>query len=1184
MLRRADRDLPATSSHPAPGPAKLSITLLLVVGIPLPVSTHVETNVTWHAGVSMTESDGKGLTVPKFSSFKPPAPVLNVSTHVSTESNEDTSDKTSKRHKDGTSHRHRRHDRREDRDRSSRHRHDHRSGNPSAHASKSRRDRNERSLEHLPDKRLSDKHRLDRASEIRHRHRSRSPAQDKLALVRAQPGSQPDAAPAGDAQFIIDQRGDPLISRYRRNDRSKVPQYRRNGRGRLLGSDGYLSIHIDAMDEEFSIRRPGQGTSALKDRHLFAKVRHTKPRRIRVRKDATASSGEEDFVPLSQAKNRGHEHDASASEDEAMVYRSIEGKAKAHQYSDSELEYDSSDAGELRFDDDDPARKKSIELSRRVKEHPNDIEAWLALISHQDVLLQNIQDSGGEATEAEVRSFAEIKLSMYESALQAQSADHEEQLLLGMMLEGAKTWPASKLHRRLLDVVQQHPTSFVLWKERIDSMLTNMTVFQFQELKDAYQERLLSLPGLQKYPVSPFPGASQGTDVQALHEQVIYVFLRMTRFVYDTGYRELAVAAWQAVLELNLNRPLTLSDASSTEVMDQFKDFWESEVPRIGEDSAQGWAHYVQQDGLLDAPDPVAHPIHRSKSRNVYQAWGATEHVQGQQARLPARSMDEGVDDDPYRVVIFSDLENLIFCVPGALITALRKQLVDAFLLFCHLPPADGSNGWIKAAMNDPHVVGSLHGLRSELLRKPAQHNPDEDDAKRLPIFDYDAHQLRASFDCVFASQSWFKYFAGWPTRDKNLGGPVPLSWTANAVRQVVNTAAAESLAQYSLALDWINDPANVKKRARALLKQFPRDLRLYLAYALAEERNGNLDVARQVLVSSAGLAKAPSTDSESKLVFWTTWSWMELEAGQRASAILCLCALADGSAMPDPEVTITPHQLLITQQTLRGNLGYNTPASEAESTALNAGALILCEYLTVGGGSESASLMQGNISTAMDRVWSVSEGLSKCGFAGQAAHEVLLQSAARLLYFHARQGPFRSAYLREQLAKCLGIFPRNTMFLSLFAWASSSFGIDDPVGDMLRSTALANQNDCVSSRIFAINYELQRGNSHSTRAAFEQALKSPACRANSELWRCYVQFSHSRKELRAKAKDNFFRGLGQCPWSKDLAMEAFTTLTNVMDEFELGSVFNTMQSKGLRLHVELDEFLAAQGRETGRR
>ncbi|KAM0527499.1 hypothetical protein ACHAP6_003741 [Verticillium nonalfalfae] len=193
-------------------------------------------------------------------------------------------------------------------------------------------------------------------------------------------------------------------------------------------------------------------------------------------------------------------------------------------------------------------------------------------------------------------------------------------------------------------------------------------------------------------------------------------------------------------------------------------------------------------------------------------------------------------------------------------------------------------------------------------------------------------------------------------------------------------------------------------------------------------------------------------------------------------------------------------------------------------------------------------------------------------------------RSAARLLYFHARQGPFRSAYLREQLAKCLGIFPRNTMFLSLFAWASSSFGIDDPVGDMLRSTALANQNDCVSSRIFAIKYELQRGNSHSTRAAFEQALKSPACRANSELWRSYVQFSHSRKELRAKAKEIFFRGLGQCPWSKDLAMEAFTTLANVMDEFELGSVFNTMQSKGLRLHVELDEFLAAQGRETGRR
>lgn len=96
----------------------------------------------------------------------------------------------------------------------------------------------------------------------------------------------------------------------------------------------------------------------------------------------------------------------------------------------------------------------------------------------------------------------------------------------------------------------------------------------------------------------------------------------------------------------------------------------------------------------------------------------------------------------------------------------------------------------------------------------------------------------------------------------------------------------------------------------------------------------------------------------------------------------------------------------------------------------------------------------------------------------------------------------------------------------------------------------------------------------YSTQAAFERALDSPTCRSNPDLWRCYIKFSYARQQLRSKAKDVFFRGLRHCPWSKELALEAYTTLVSVMDEFELRSVFNTMSSKGLRIHVDLDEFL----------
>ncbi|KAJ0341488.1 hypothetical protein COL922a_002202 [Colletotrichum nupharicola] len=219
-----------------------------------------------------------------------------------------------------------------------------------------------------------------------------------------------------------------------------------------------------------------------------------------------------------------------------------------------------------------------------------------------------------------------------------------------------------------------------------------------------------------------------------------------------------------------------------------------------------------------------------------------------------------------------------------------------------------------------------------------------------------------------------------------------------------------------------------------------------------------------------------------------------------------------------------------------------------------------------------------------MERLWAVSSELCAQGQAKSQAHERLLQAAARLLYHYASRGPFRRAYLRDQLAHCIDLFPRNTIFLTLFAWASTIFGIDDPVRDILRKVTLTDANDCIGSRMFAIRYELLKGNVHSTQAAFERALDTPACRSNPEFWRCYIKFSYARKQFRHKAKEVFFRGLRHCPWSKDLALEAYTTLINVMDEFELRSVFNTMTSKGLRIHVDLEEFVAKHERSKVKR
>jgi hypothetical protein len=175
---------------------------------------------------------------------------------------------------------------------------------------------------------------------------------------------------------------------------------------------------------------------------------------------------------------------------------------------------------------------------------------------------------------------------------------------------------------------------------------------------------------------------------------------------------------------------------------------------------------------------------------------------------------------------------------------------------------------------------------------------------------------------------------------------------------------------------------------------------------------------------------------------------------------------------------------------------------------------------------------------------------------------------------------PFRPTYLREQLQRFIALFPRNTIFQSLFAWAESSLRIDDPVRDILRNVILVEPNDCISSRIFAVQHELKVGTVHSTKATAEEALESDACRGNPQLWISYVRFCYHRKELRPKAKSVYYRGVGSCPWSKELIMEAFGTLIEDMSSSELRAVYNTISSRGLRIHVDLEEFSAKWQKE----
>lgn len=174
---------------------------------------------------------------------------------------------------------------------------------------------------------------------------------------------------------------------------------------------------------------------------------------------------------------------------------------------------------------------------------------------------------------------------------------------------------------------------------------------------------------------------------------------------------------------------------------------------------------------------------------------------------------------------------------------------------------------------------------------------------------------------------------------------------------------------------------------------------------------------------------------------------------------------------------------------------------------------------------------------------------------------------------------PFRRAFLADRLATFIDKFPRNTIFLTLHEWCGSRAQVIDETTKLLDNKVLIPSLDCISSRIFAINHEIEHGNVYTAQGAFERALSSEVGRLNASLWIWYIRFCHAQKELAGKATDVYFRALNHCPRSKVLLLEAFGTLRVLMKPEDLEAVYAMMSKQGLRIHVELDSIVADGGK-----
>lgn len=471
--------------------------------------------------------------------------------------------------------------------------------------------------------------------------------------------------------------------------------------------DGKGLVLTSKKDMKFS----GGGKSS---RYTYARNDNDGVKMLRIKKDGgsddKAFEAGLDFVPISsklKGKKRKNHPDAESesSEEDDNHYRSLEGLKKVGtKPEDRDLEYASSTDSDKDFvtSSEWVDRRRNSELIKKVDANPQDVDIWMEYVNHQDTLLSS---NGRKQKLAERRSIAEVKLDILTKALEKCPGD--ERLLVKYMDVAETLWDPKRLLLKWQQILKENSAIIGLWTKYINFRQTDFQSFTYPEGIKSFTECLVVLRSA-VFNLGKNETGSAGKE--KLEDIILYVFLRATLFMREAGYVELAIASFQCMLELNVFNPLITpppnTEVAHEQLLGKLEEFWDSEVIRIGEPGAKGWAAYVISGGNGGVPEPREEKLFSGPldHRDIFGSWMDDEEERLALSIMPARTTDEVEEDDPYRVILFSDFKAFMFCFS---VDAVRRKIVDAFLTFSNLTPAR------PVSSNSPGVTDTF--LRNDM-------------------------------------------------------------------------------------------------------------------------------------------------------------------------------------------------------------------------------------------------------------------------------------------------------------------------------------------------------------------------------------------------------------------------------------------------------------------------------------
>ncbi|KAG9679657.1 DUF1740-domain-containing protein, partial [Aureobasidium melanogenum] len=972
----------------------------------------------------------------------------------------------------------------------------------------------------------SDTHKRDRNPHDHHEHRR--PITNTLSKTHHHGNSD---------LFVVDLKGDQQNVAYDRLHKYSIPPYHRVGYGSILGLHTRFKIdRAESTLDKILVTDKSANSKQVPQRLLLKRQRNQELSSLHVHDEPELDLAQ-DFVSLSPSAD---DHDSKPMDESFDSFR------KSDQIVDSEphrvREHQIPDVAS---DVDLRVRQQNVQFVRATKSDPSNLQAWLDLANHQERLVSPGADAHS-LTNVERQTLADMRIAVYEKALKHVNTSEtakRERLLLGLLQEAAVAWDAQKYMNKLQGILQQYPESFRIWSLYLDACQTNPINFRFEDAKRIFVRSIRTLGSR----------ATSGNEPDS-RRMVLYLILRYTVFLLDTGYDELSIAIWQALGEYHLFRPRHLASREISHVLGDFEQFWESEIPRFGEVGARGWRTVVENDDMISNHQKPPSRDQMS-SKMPFKSFAALESTMSDSYQFPGRTMDEPGSDDPFHVVLFSDIRDIVEATASGLD---HYDLLDAILCYLGLPRMGLRTAAENHTQSQPHWRTDVF-LRHGLLQSGSLLD-DNNCLYRQHIPNYQ-RSTELLFSRMFRGLS-----AAVSEQDANSSSSTPTA--AHFARRMLSSMVKEfsnddDLAEYHLAFELSCFPKEASKAAKQILRQRPSSLRLYNACATIEAKLGKFEKAAQIWSGAINMKDSFSHAAQEELVLlWRGWIWSNLEANQPQRALAHLASFGssvnlDGNVFA-PATTAT---LLRLRKAFQDGFEHSLSRANPSLAALNVEMLALVAYLT------EPDALQASVDAVNERCNAAKQ---KC--ADQCVLiEMLHQVKAGIIAYHIRQKrAYRPAFVRFELETSIAHFPDNTIFLEMYRDNEVRFRLDDRVRSMLKTQVLTRGQSPLVAWTFAINQELLRCESQSfgstaesVRSTFKKALMtvgSPV-RYSKMLWMMWFHFEKRRAVEEAakksvigkrriveqnpyeKLKQVLLSGLHHLPWSKHwilLGLETF--------------------------------------------